>query len=396
MRFLTKLFAAFVPLIASPAIAAPSTSASDLYGSICINIHANWGTAPWGTVNWPSRLTELGISCVRTNAMTPRATMKLASFFQAGGKADVVYVDSLDQTAATNQLAYLKSSVGLYHLIGIEGPNEYNGKTATWAADLQSFAKFTHDKVRADAAFNGIRLISPSMNGVTLSIFQQLGNLSRYADRGNIHLYTGRHRPTFVGGGSMALWFSYASTVAKPIWMTEMGWMTAGKLPVSQKAQAKYVLRAYFDAYANGAEKSFIYELMDDQTNLLGLLDNYGNPKQAFTALKNMLALVKDTGPGGQLLAATVSGAPADLKVYQFTRSDGKQLVVLYRDVDSATSTGADFDPAPINVTVSFSRRMSKIELFRPTYGAASAGQASGASAIVPVADDAEVVVATP
>jgi len=300
---------------------------------------------------------------------------------------------TLDKAAAQKNLAFLKSSVGLSHVSGIEGPNEFNqGHPANWASTEREFVHWLHDTVRADSAFNDVPLIAPSVWKRLLADYQALGDLSAWVDRGCIHYYSGAKRPTLTGGNTMEGALRDASILApgKPIRMTETGWQApSGNVPVSLRAQAKYVLRNHFDAFGYGVEKVFIYQLMDDQTNLFGLTDANANPKPAFYALKNLAALFKDT-PSSGTLGYSIGSAPAALKLFDFSKSDGSFLLVMYLDVDSYRN-GKDIE-TQAQVTVNLAKPATSVELYEPTFSATPRALASGSSIAVTVSDQVAIL----
>jgi hypothetical protein len=225
--------------------------------------------------------------------------------------------------------------------------------------------------------------------------YKALGDISAWVDKGCIHYYSGFRRPTLTGptAYNMVQALRDASMLAptKKIWMTETGWMTAGNVPMSQRAQAKYVVRDYFDAFSNGVEKIFDYQLMDDDTNLYGITDATARPKLAFYGLKNMVALVKDSAGGSGVLDYSVTGAPSSLKQMLLQKSDGSFLLILWLDVDSYNfSQKRDIEtmvPATINLATS-----ATAEVYQPTFSSTMQSSSTGKSIPVFVGDQITVV----
>lgn len=385
-------------LVSGTAQAATAPPAAAFYNSIGVVGHVYYANPIWY-----QRLGELGVANLRTKLATNKgAADRLRPFFSSGGKVNATIVASsggtLSKDEATRNLAFLKNYVGLANVNGIEGPNEFNANTLpNWATVERDFVKWLHDTVRADAAFNNVPLVAPSVFKRRLEDYAALGDLSPWVDRGCIHYYSGQRRPTLTGKPSFTMEASLKAAAklapGKPIRMTETGWQApGGNIPISNTAAAKYILRDYFDSFGYGVEKTFLYQIQDDQTNLFGLTDPNGNPKPQFFALKNLVALFKDAGAAAGSLDYTISGAPADMKQYAFRKSDGNYLLVMYRDVDSWKS-GRDLTYAPVNVTVSFGSAYSRLEVFEPTYSAEVKKSAVSVSSIqVPVADHVVVV----
>ena len=268
---------------------------ANFYSSIGLNAHS-W----YNNSLWPQRLLDLGILNIRGKVgQSTSVVQKLQTFFSNGGKINTGIVQSnngtLDKTGAQKSLNFLKTNVGLQHVSGIEGPNEFNnGEPANWANTLRDFTHWLHDAVRADSAYNPIPLIGPSIWKRILADYKALGDVSQWVDKGCIHYYSGGQRPTTSGTDTMQAALQNVSIIApgKTIWMTESGWQApSGNWPISLRAQAKYVLRDYFDAFGFGVERLFMYQLMDDQSSLFGLCDAAANPKPAYNALKNLVGL---------------------------------------------------------------------------------------------------------
>jgi hypothetical protein len=389
----SALLAAIVVPGPASATSVSAKPAGTFYQAIGVNVHA------WYVNNaWSQRLTELGVANVRAKVGTSKDFIaKLGPFFTSGGKINTPIVQStngtLDKIGAAKSIAFLKSYVGLQHVSGIEGPNEFNnGEPTNWAATERDFVKWLHDTVRADASFRSVPLIAPSVWKRIQADYLALGNLSTWVDKGCIHYYSGNRRPTLTGGNTMQGALQQASILApgKIQWMTETGWQApSGADPISPRAQAKYVLRNYFDAFGYGVEKIFNYQVMDDQTNLFGLTDANGNPKPSFTALKNLVALVKDTGGGTGSLDYSLSGAPSGLKQMLLQKSDGSFLLVLWLDVDSYGRSGDIETVVPMTVKLA---RSASFEVYQPTFGSKAQQTGSGSAITVFAADQVTVV----
>lgn len=357
---------------------------ANFYNSIGINAHS------WYSNNlWPQRLLDLGIMNIRGRvAQNTTLAQKLQTFFAAGGKINTGIVESsngtLDKTGAQKSLNFLKTNIGLQHVSGIEGPNEFNnGEPPNWASTLRDFTHWLHDTVRADSSFNAIPLIAPSIWKRILADYQALGDVSQWVDKGCIHYYSGGQRPTTSGTDTMQAALQNVGIIAsnKTIWMTETGWQApSGAWPISTRAQAKYVLRDYFDAWGYGVEKVFMYQLIDDQQNLFGLCDAAANPKPAYNALKNLVSLVKDTSPGRSSIGYAVNNAPSSLKSFSFSKSDGTFLIVLYLDVSSwDVQHRKDLEYA-VSVTVNLTGSAKQIDVYQPTFSATPINSGSGSS----------------
>lgn len=123
----------------------------------------------------------------------------------------------------------------------------------------------------------------------------------------------------------------------KPLWITEMGWMT--NWPDDFDSQAIYLVQSHAIAFANGVEKLFWF-CFDN-------FDNWGlvrgcepfDPKPSYHAYKLMASHFGSPGP-----AALFEGylkMPKGAAGYLFTKADGKRFLLLWSN---------DGDPIPVQL----------------------------------------------
>jgi hypothetical protein len=163
---------------------------------------------------------------------------------------------------------------------------------------------------------------------------------------------------------------------------------------VTERAAAKYTLRALFDMLAAGIERTYIYSLLNDdhKTQNFGLLTTDLRKRPAYHALKNLMALFADEITTPTDLDYTITGHNASTKQHLFQRSDGSYLLVLYQDVLSYNrTTFQDIEPAPVNVTITLPASAS-FAVYQPTFGAGAAQSATGTAITIPVEDHVSVV----
>ena len=135
------------------------------------------------------------------------------------------------------------------------------------------------------------------------STYAGFSDLAAYADRRNIHYYP----PNSVPTANLNYWLMPAQDDRpKPAWVTGTGYVNGplhtNPYDVSETAAGKYMPRLLMDNYAAGVQKTFLYELVDDNLdptdsnseNHFGLLHNDFSMKASGTALKNLIALLKD------------------------------------------------------------------------------------------------------
>ena len=139
---------------------------------------------------------------------------------------------------------------------------------------------------------------------------------------------------------------------------------------VSERAGAIYLPIAFLSGFRRGVLRTFSYELIDevDDPHLTsgsgeghyGLLNYGGSPKPAYTALKNLISLVREPRKEDfrtKLLTVTFSGAPATMRYTLLQKSTGVYYLALWNDVSvyeiaTQQKPGKDLYPNSIPVTV--------------------------------------------
>lgn len=416
-----------LPAFAAVQRAVPASKFVDTVG-ICT--HPNWKGAPWATTAWEAVFVESGARHTRGkigNGDTGRAALAhLENLFSRGVKICVTVADQengLDRAGTKANIDFLVSAVGAQNISGIESANEYSNPStapADWANRLRDFHKWLYNTVRAKPALSSVPVIGPSIWGRQTDDYIALGNLEPYVDRGCLHWYTGGRRPTRAGMPGRPADFTYSLADAireakvlaptKPLWITEYGYPIAGPgTPLSsgmitETAAAKYLIRGLFDGFGEGAEKMNIYSLIDDVHRVPpryhGLTDSTLRRRLTFHAVKNLLALFRDTGTliTAGSLDYSLGGATAAIKRQLFQKSDRTFLLTMYQDVDSYDRINLrDTVVAPITVRLSLAQMASKIEVFTPTTSRTARQSVTNAKTLaIPVGDHVTVVKITP
>jgi hypothetical protein len=198
-----------------------------------------------------------------------------------------------------------------------------------------------------------------------------------YTSYGNMHAYQNGG----LGDDGLS-WFIHLSqdwTGSELRWTTEMGYhnninyVSDGEQQgVSQRASAIYLPIAFLSGFDRGVSRTFSYELIDEVKDpclpkcsgegSYGLLNYDGTVKPAYTALKSLIALlrepgVKDFEPGS--LTITFSGAPSTMRYILLQKSSGYYLA-LWNDVSvyqvaTQDTPGVDLYPENVPITLTFS-----------------------------------------
>ena len=327
--------------------------AADLPG---VNTHVNYlGSiydSGYASIVKP-RLLELGVRHIRDNP---------------GGDSDNKTKDRYRELAANgiklclttnnefdHDLDYVKA-LGSGVVEAVECPNERdNSWGSDWANRMERFALGFHPKYKADSVTRSLPIIGPSWAKTAPSpgpYRSTFANAASYMDFGNIHSYCGKD-PEGSGGGGWGISLTdaigrqrYGSS--KPVWATECGYKQSGSQnghsAVTSRAAAKYMLRMFLGHLQRGAPRVYIYQLINNNSEDFGLLNNNGSPRLQFTAVKNFIALFKDRGssftPG--TLSYTLGGSLTGIQQMLFQKRDGRFYLAVWQGVLSSKVTTSD------------------------------------------------------
>jgi hypothetical protein len=173
--------------------------------------------------------------------------------------------------------------------------------------------------------------------------FQKLGDLSADVDYGDMH------GGEAFGGDGVPLYYNVmpdnAMVVAprKVLVNTESGYSTQQPMtdpnfePTTEKFQAVYDIRAYFQNFSRGALLTDIYQLVpagDSFSSQEAILHSDLSPKPAYNAIKAVTTLLADTVdfPPHQL-TYTIAGGNSDTNTLLLEKSDGTFWLAVWQDV---------------------------------------------------------------
>lgn len=374
----------------TPGQGTQARSAASFLDSIGVNTHTYYSDTVYYSrfATIEQRLRELGVHHIRENLMPDRPDQyqRLNELAAMGVRSTLIMGDPDNGAAGLRRLLAIAGSDLNGSVEALEGPNEFDLRGgADWEPRVAAYQAQLYSEAKADPALAGLPVIGPSAGGIGDEL--AFTDLSGSLDYGNIHPYPDGEPPeTNIGE-----WLTAATrmSAAKPVLATESGYhdalaASAGQRPVSAAAMATYVPRLFLDYFRRGIPRSFDYELVDEFPDAgltepesdFGLLRNDLTPKPAFTALRNLIAVLTDGGgssgfdPGR--LDFTLGGQLGRLKQLLLEQSDGSFDLVLWRS-ESVWDADArqPLDPGSRPVELRFGSQPARLRLYEPTASAA-------------------------
>lgn len=362
--------------------------------SIGVVTHLRYTDTPYGRYEdlIKPRLSELGIRHIR-DGIPPSDSLtkqKLLDLAKLGIKSTLV-IDPRGFQQAADAVPMVQSIAS--SVVAVEGPNEldvnrqvaYKGQV--FPIGLRTFQNELYTAIKGNSTTAWLDVIAPAMahpQNATL-----VGAVS--CTTGNMHSYPGGRNPAEAILDNQWIPAARLLCPGKPIVATETGWhnavtdTTASQPGVSEQAARKYVPRLYLEYFNRSIKRSFLYEFVDEKSAVLqeakfGLLRYDGSPKPAFTALKNLITLLKDPGPGftTKSLDYTLGGDTTNVHRVLLQKRNGAFYLILWQEVPSFNlSTKQDVTVATRKVTLTLNTAVSKAVIYQPVLTTNSLAQAT-------------------
>jgi hypothetical protein len=346
------------PRLSVSGTAAQAAQADSFVSSVGVNTHLffnNVYRSGYASIVKP-RLAELGVRHLREHALP--ATDGNAGLIQARlrelaaqGTRTLATIDKPYCTLISSCLSWIKATGAGSVVEAVEGPNEPDirysarGTTWTWMPAMKQYMADLWKQAHADPSLARLPVGSPSFWMPQTPTY--LGDVSDRVAFGSIHPYPAWPQPPVAYDAYAVHRQRFTPDYRQvPFWATETGYHTGGAgsdRPVSEVVHGKYIPRLLLEYFNRGASRSYLYELVDEGTpssnreNSFGLVRNNGTPKPAFTALKNLLGLLADPGPGfvpGRL-SYTLSGDLTAVHTTLLQRRNGTFYLALWLEVPS-------------------------------------------------------------
>ena len=355
-RLLTPLAAtlAALLLIATPSAgAAPPrlASAAAFRDSVGVATHPSYFNTPYGQWNRVvARLRELGVHHIRGSffasgnaGWNARQAQNFRTAYAAGIRANVVLDRHCSPSGRVDPcLSGMKTELPRGSVESVEWLNEddlFGGPG--WKPVLQSWGRDLYRRVKADPVLRSLRVVGPSL--VAPNAPAVLGDQSAYLDVGNLHPYTGGLSPdprhTLAEERRMR-----PVSGDKPLVATEAGFHTSpletngSHPPTDEPTAAVYTLRTVLEHFADGIDRTYLYELLDQRAAPLDSYSNFGllhadfSPKPAFTQLRRLLSMIGSSAPPSLTpLAVSIGGDTSDVRSLLLQQGAGRYALVLWR-----------------------------------------------------------------
>ena len=402
--------------------------AADFTASVGVNTHLGYSDSVYWQ-NWPvvrDRLLELGVSHIRDGSFPvsypdvigPAVAARYNELGANGIKGNLLvgHEQAMTPTTLAQRLSWIADNVASFTM-SVEGSNEFDtyGGDPERIRSLREMQCEISARVAADPALAGKDVVGPSSGNLYSDDiwYGEIGDLSTCLTKGNLHPYPGADPPHRRLSRDLSVAMSWSRTVfgAKPLWATESGyWNTTGSGGVSETAAATYIPRMFAEYFRRGIERTQAYELIDLNTGSEQVIDRYGllrtdgSRKPAFTALRNLLQIVRDTTPAsGQLgfgIVCTANCRDGDPDAYPtqdgpirhllLKHSSGAYFLAVWSESQVWSPEAQTDTPKPSqSLRLYLHAAPAKVEIFDPNTSAApQSTDLSGATTISTAAPD--------
>lgn len=399
--------------------ALPADAAADLVG---VNTHLYYPgvyTDSWERAVLP-RLVELGVRHIRDGAATGNAlyASRLRQLAQVGIRATLILDTRWGLATRLEQSREMVSALngGARPVVeAIEPPNEFDSGEA-WEGRLAAILRELRSLCKADPRTARLPMLGPSFANTRDSAVRLAGAFPGIAsefDTANLHCYSGGNPTEGPLGGGWGISLDDAISryrrlsAGRPLIATETGFhnATGAAVPgfpgVSERAAAALTLRLLLVYLQKGFTRAFLYELIDEggsptnHEHHFGLLRRDGAPKAQFTAVRNLVRLLRDPGPPFKTgaLAYGLQGNGQGLCRALLQKRDGRFYLALWQpavSVDPGDRT--DTIPPAREVTVTL-RSAARVRVFDPLTSEGPVADAGRVRSVVARVGDSPAVV---
>lgn len=380
-----------------PAFAAPvpAKSADAFVDSIGVNVHLTYSGTPYEKFEdlIKPKLKELGIRHIRDGAYQDEDFFKkIKNLADTGIKTTLIFSGN----PPNEVVATAKKLAGA--IKAVEGPNEsdleifnFVYKGDKFPEGTRNYQKEMYAAVKGDPVTKNLPVVLPSMGWGENA--DKIGKLSA-GDYCNIHSYPNiGQAPTIDLDSYFIPHIHNMCSYHLPKWVTETGYHNtiSNELGISEQAAGKYIPRLLLGNFKRNIERTYLYELInqgtdlnDDQSNF-GLLRFDGSPKPAFTVIKNMTSLLREPGVKftPQSLDYETQGDKQGIETVLLQKSNGDYYLIFWQETKSwDNDSKKDITVPSKKITVSLKKSANKLEVYDPIKSTSAAEVISNAKTI--------------
>ena len=358
--------------------------------SIGVNVHLHYNDtayAEYENIIKP-RLRELGVRHLRDGIVLGRPDKEaMMRELESFGFKFLLIADPR-ATSARQALDFVRKFPSVTM---IEGPNEPDLNLGiNWMATARSYQQQLYSEIKNDPATNHISVLAPSLALDTS--FDQLSGISPWIDFTNLHNYYGGRNPGTPGWGdngygSIVWQLNQARKIApgKQVISSETGWHNyvnnpGGHRGTPKTVVGKYLPRLYLEQFNHGFVRSYPYEFIDERNdpydleNNFGMLHSDGSPKPAYTALKNLITVLRDDGASFKTdsLSFSLNGYVDKLHHTLFQKRDGTFYLALWVEAYNwDPDAKVEYNPPPQQVVLTVNSPVASVAYSIPNDGTA-------------------------
>jgi hypothetical protein len=362
-------------------------SSYDFTNSIGVNTHINYFDCTYGNFALLEReLKSIGILHLRDGIHLQNSDYNEAVYGRwielgkLGIRFDAVLDPRSNLPPVTGALLANVNSLAGKTIESFEGPNELDvSKMNDWPSTDRAYQLAIFHSTKSIPASNAIRVVGPSLAFARNA--SDLNNIGDRADEINLHPYPAGKVPSAIFPEQID--FAKIMSSDREIIFTETGYHNAlndhrDQPAVSEGAAAEYIPRLFLENFARGISRTYLYEFMDEKPDP-GLNDNQlhwglvradGSEKPAFSALKNLIAELRDTEQPAHLQELKWNLNTDDTRVHHLLlqKSNGAFELVLWQEVASFDlKRQVDLNNPRLDAEVQLSQAARRVTIFEPS-----------------------------
>lgn len=357
-------------------VGAAHSSAHDFIESIGVNTHISSEpySSRFDTVM--RHVGDLGIRHLRDELRPSNDIGRWQELFRRHGVKSNMLVSPSTNTVA-EMLAYI-DKLGRDKLSAIEGQNEGNADwfmahaaaRGNWSRTVNEYQRDVFLALRQRYG-PSLPVVSPSVINWKPADVALLRDSAPYCDHVAIHSYPqhAEEPETTADFADLAWYLKHMRDAFKPgapVMATETGYNNTVKPSgsgVSEKAASIYLPRMLLHNFANGVERTFLYQLLDggddpaEWEHHFGLVRHDDTPKPAFIAISNLIGALRDAGEAAPTASKTfrlsLRNPSKTARMLALSHPNGTMTVALWRavrswDVEKATDIDVTLEPLTI------------------------------------------------